>query len=415
MDDNNASPLCQLLDSPRRRVFWSTAIAFTAIYAQTAIRIMATSSSAPRAQSQAASGNWTDEETAALLNYLFENKSKSGDAGNFKGQVFKEAAKVIPGAGRTANQCQTRWTTLKTIYSAIQQYQARSGVHWDDEHGASIGDSKAAGEVWDKFIASKKTHPMRQFRDKGWNWLATMESIIPIAGARGEHVFSPSQTNPSPPIDGDDDIDGATQDPIATDPPPPATPDRSMSLWSDITGTSQPSNSSISATSGKRKHANLVEDTSSIPPSRALSIQPPRKKKNSSRSASQVSSSLSTSHMGVRTQNMDTAQVVAVYEINEGINRVASVMERALQAPTPNGTQETILGKAVRLTQEQETGLSASEKAFLIKTFTNKPKMAESYVGIFHSDVRAQFVGDLLLSMPRPSPLPDSTSQPSTI
>ncbi|KAF8896046.1 hypothetical protein BD779DRAFT_1667913 [Infundibulicybe gibba] len=385
MDDNNASPLRRLLDSPHRRVFWSTAIAFTTIYAQTAIRIMATSSSAPRTQPP----KWTDEETAALLNYLLENKSKSGDTGNFKGQVFKEAAKVIPGAGRTANQCQTRWTTLKTTYSAIQQYQAKSGVHWDNEHGAGIGDSKAAGEVWDKFISSKKAHPMKRFRDEGWDWLTiVMESIIPIAGARGEHVFSPSQTNTSPPIDEDEDINGATQAPMAVD-PPPAVLDHDMStIRSGITGTSQPSNSSISAASGKRKHADLVEDTSGT-------------------------LLLSTPHMGGQTQTMDTAQVVAVYEINQGINRVASVMEKALQAPTPDGTPESIRAKAVRLTQQQEAGLSAGEKAFLIKTFTNRPDMAESYVGIFESDVCAEFVDDLLLTMPsRPQIPPDYTSQP---
>ena len=43
---------------------------------------------------------------------------------------------------------------LKSTYNAIQNYQGRSGIHWDNVNGANIVED-ADISVWDGFIVKK--------------------------------------------------------------------------------------------------------------------------------------------------------------------------------------------------------------------------------------------------------------------
>jgi len=49
---------------------------------------------------------------------------------------------------------------------------------------------------------------MRPFRNSGWRYLKTFESIIPISGAKGKHVFAPTlATTPSTAFDDDEEVE----------------------------------------------------------------------------------------------------------------------------------------------------------------------------------------------------------------
>lgn len=159
------------MDRRRRRIYTGV-LAITALCAQYAAVVMST----PAQPSQKAS--WNDEEVTALIAHLYEHRSETEGAGNFKDPAWNSAATHIAslltrGPPKTSKMCQSKWVTvrrwtcclapsnlltgffqLKRIYNAIETYKKTSGTHWDNERGANIvGDS--ARKVWNDYVAKK--------------------------------------------------------------------------------------------------------------------------------------------------------------------------------------------------------------------------------------------------------------------
>jgi len=73
---------------------------------------------------------WTDTETDQLLIYLFNNRDKVGDTGNFKDVTYNGAAEAIAvylqhGPQKTGAMCKTKWglvshTNISLSYMLIR-------------------------------------------------------------------------------------------------------------------------------------------------------------------------------------------------------------------------------------------------------------------------------------------------------
>ncbi|KAG1844579.1 hypothetical protein C8R48DRAFT_617860, partial [Suillus tomentosus] len=126
---------------------------------------------------------WTDTEADQLLLYLFNNRDKIADTGNFKDVTYNGAAEAIAeylqhGPHKTGAMCKTKWGSFKQTYNAIQKYRQLSGVHWDNVRGANI-EGEGATTVWNEYISRKGNSGMRPFRVSGWRHYERMDSIIP--------------------------------------------------------------------------------------------------------------------------------------------------------------------------------------------------------------------------------------------
>ncbi|KAG2070453.1 hypothetical protein BDR04DRAFT_1018779 [Suillus decipiens] len=63
---------------------------------------------------RAAKAIWNDAETDALVTYLHSQHSKIGDGGNFRPQVYTDAATAIAmhwtlGPTKVASHCKNKW------------------------------------------------------------------------------------------------------------------------------------------------------------------------------------------------------------------------------------------------------------------------------------------------------------------
>ncbi|KAG2337290.1 hypothetical protein BDR05DRAFT_895522, partial [Suillus weaverae] len=127
---------------------------------------------------------WNDAETDALVTYLHSQRSKIGDGGNFRSQVYSEAATTIAkhralGPTKTMSHCKNKWQSLKSLYNVIENYRLRtSGTHWDNEIGAGI-EGKAASNVWDTYMEKKANQVMRPYRNNGWQLYPQMQETLP--------------------------------------------------------------------------------------------------------------------------------------------------------------------------------------------------------------------------------------------
>jgi hypothetical protein len=97
--------------TPEERKRWTPLLALTALSAQYTTVLM--SLKPERA-------DWNANETAALVDYLYEHKSEAGDGGSFKNQTFNAAVQAISGfrtAGppKTAKMCKTKWAAVSDI------------------------------------------------------------------------------------------------------------------------------------------------------------------------------------------------------------------------------------------------------------------------------------------------------------
>ncbi|KIN93818.1 hypothetical protein M404DRAFT_170082, partial [Pisolithus tinctorius Marx 270] len=120
---------------------------------------------------------WTNEEVAALIDYLHTNHSERADAGNFQQATYAKAAESICKLHRSSKikdskNVSIKWGSLKHMYNAIMTYRSGSGKHWDNENSANIC-GVADAEKWAKFVA------MKPFHNKGWQYLPMMEDIFP--------------------------------------------------------------------------------------------------------------------------------------------------------------------------------------------------------------------------------------------
>ncbi|KIO07259.1 hypothetical protein M404DRAFT_96827, partial [Pisolithus tinctorius Marx 270] len=120
---------------------------------------------------------WTDEEAAALVNYLHTNHAEWADTGNFQQVTYAKAAESIHKLHRSSKikdlkNVSIKWGSLKHTYNAIMTYCSGSGKHWDNENGVNICGA-ADAEKWAKFVSVKPFH------NKGWQYLPMMEDIFP--------------------------------------------------------------------------------------------------------------------------------------------------------------------------------------------------------------------------------------------
>ena len=65
--------------------------------------------------------HWESLEEKALVNFLFENRSESGDAGNFKLKTFQAALPIIApfyvcGAPKTVKTVQNKWSAVHGVF-----------------------------------------------------------------------------------------------------------------------------------------------------------------------------------------------------------------------------------------------------------------------------------------------------------
>jgi hypothetical protein len=70
--------------------------------------------------SSSENAHWTDKETDELVEYFLTNRSKIGDAGNFKQAVYNEAALHIAehwqqGGRKTGKMCGTKWAAVRYV------------------------------------------------------------------------------------------------------------------------------------------------------------------------------------------------------------------------------------------------------------------------------------------------------------
>ncbi|KIN93642.1 hypothetical protein M404DRAFT_170643, partial [Pisolithus tinctorius Marx 270] len=126
---------------------------------------------------------WTDEEVAALIDYLHTNRSERADAGNFRQATYAKAAESIrklhrSGKIKDSKNVSIKWGSLKHTYNTIMTYRSGSGEHWDNENGANICGA-ADAEKWAKFVGVKRNAAMKPFCNKGWQYLLMMEDIFP--------------------------------------------------------------------------------------------------------------------------------------------------------------------------------------------------------------------------------------------
>ncbi|KAG2073200.1 hypothetical protein BDR04DRAFT_1011272, partial [Suillus decipiens] len=93
---------------------------------------------------RAAKAIWNNAETDALVTYLHSQCSKIGNGGNFRPQVYTDAATAIAmhwtlGPTKVASHCKNKWQSLKSLYHVIENYRLKtSGMHWDNQIGAGI-------------------------------------------------------------------------------------------------------------------------------------------------------------------------------------------------------------------------------------------------------------------------------------
>lgn len=67
---------------------------------------------------------WTEKETDALMEYLCTAKSKMGDSGTFKKQVFQAAAEHIKplhttGSAKTGTSCKTKYSSVSNFFNQV--------------------------------------------------------------------------------------------------------------------------------------------------------------------------------------------------------------------------------------------------------------------------------------------------------
>ena len=61
--------------------------------------------------------SWNDEETEALVSYLWEHRAECGDGGAFKDSAFNIANLLTSGPAKTAKQCKTKYNGVsRTIF-----------------------------------------------------------------------------------------------------------------------------------------------------------------------------------------------------------------------------------------------------------------------------------------------------------
>ncbi|KAG6905951.1 hypothetical protein DXG01_016695 [Tephrocybe rancida] len=136
---------------------------------------------------------WTEQDEDKLVEYLYNNRSRSGDGGSFRKPVFQEVSNILTplrkkGGPKTVKACQNKWATLKRAYNVVLALKGVSGWTWDDKYGANI-----TPELESSWAAYVKVHKDAEpFKRKGWRHFHRVSEIIPSVVIRGTRVYRAS-------------------------------------------------------------------------------------------------------------------------------------------------------------------------------------------------------------------------------
>ncbi|KAJ7689192.1 hypothetical protein B0H17DRAFT_1202548 [Mycena rosella] len=177
------------------------------------------------------SADWATypEDLTHLLDFLYEQRSRIGDGGNWDKTVMNEAAAHMAsnwppkkGGPKTANSIATKWKGTRKLYDQILQakqkaYPGASGWTYSDDLGFNVTDDTR--DTWSNFV---RAHPhFKPFTTHGWPHFTTVDVIV-TSRALGQYVFSPGAVDPavvpsqpsqepSQPSQGNDDDEDSSQ------------------------------------------------------------------------------------------------------------------------------------------------------------------------------------------------------------
>ncbi|KAH9998417.1 hypothetical protein BJV77DRAFT_981661, partial [Russula vinacea] len=116
---------------------------------------------------------WSQEETSALVHYLYKHRSQAGNRANFKAATFEAAADAISHLWKMVRK--RRGKCARQNGRAIQKYRA-SGMHWGIVNGAGINGEEAE-RAWNSYITQKCNRAMKPFRNTGWLYYGKVHAI----------------------------------------------------------------------------------------------------------------------------------------------------------------------------------------------------------------------------------------------
>ncbi|KAJ7806319.1 hypothetical protein B0H13DRAFT_2387147 [Mycena leptocephala] len=145
------------------------------------------------------SADWTTnpEDLTHLLDFLYEQRSRIGDGGNWDKTVINEAAAHMAsnwppkkGGPKTANSIATKWKG--GCLPKQKAYPGALGWTYSDDLGFNVTDDTR--DTWSNFV---KAHPhFKPFATCGWPHFTTVDAIVP-SRALGQYVFSPGTADPA--------------------------------------------------------------------------------------------------------------------------------------------------------------------------------------------------------------------------
>ncbi|KAJ7692698.1 hypothetical protein B0H17DRAFT_1200279 [Mycena rosella] len=152
------------------------------------------------------SADWATypEDLTHLLDFLYEQRSRISDGGNWDRTVINDAAAHMAsnwppkkGGPKTANSIATKWKGMRKLYDQILQakqkaYPGTSGWTYSDDLGFNVTDDTR--DAWSNFV---KAHlHFKPFATRGWPHFTTVDVIVP-SRALGQYVFSPGTADPA--------------------------------------------------------------------------------------------------------------------------------------------------------------------------------------------------------------------------
>ncbi|KAG1789465.1 uncharacterized protein HD556DRAFT_1529526 [Suillus plorans] len=372
---------------------------------------------------KAAKAVWNEAETDALITYLHSQRSKIGDGGNFRSQVYTEAATAIAphrtlGPTKIASHCKNKWQSLKNLYHVIENYRLKtSGTHWDHQIGAGI-EGKAASDVWDAYMEKKANQVMRPFRNIGWHSHVLMQDILPSgSGARGRAAYHPSRATAPATTDGSSDRDsaapmvpnigtGSLEDTHMADAHIEQELDWRHVLHDGRRPTSGSSDlapippSTRTSSIGKRAHSDItgMHSQSIIAPSSTFTSISQRessskKPKISSHSVAHINYHSEVNESGGR--GIKPTNAVAMIGMQGALNRLTDSLVKQV-AVTDESRSTEQRGQAIRMLMEQDDDLSLEDRVSLMNVFLRNAAVTSSYIDATDPTLRRAFVVSII-------------------
>jgi hypothetical protein len=283
---------------------------------------------------------------------------------------------------------------------------------------------------------------MRPFRNKGWDYLSQMESIIPVSGAKGHHVFVASAATSSSQMladeldisdgekedlpdaikaagnckaGGDGKVDGGDTKAGSSDGKAGNSDDKIGNIESMLGGPMDIDQFQIEAlasvsSSSKRKHSLLDIGTPSLSSSHATSVptsskassEPASKKTNSAKgknkqlaskqSVKSLSSSAAYKPSSARAAKVTNTTIL--HGMQGTMNRVTDIFEKSITQPID--PQSGARDEALDLLQTREDGLSLDDMRKLVNLFMKDIVIVQTYIRLVNEDLRQIWLADML-------------------